>query len=284
MSGNIKWIVLVVVLIVLGILVSQAAYVVKEYQVGIVLQLGKPVGDVRKPGLHFKMPFVQTALLFDTRIMDYTTESSEILTIDKKTMVVDNYTKWRIINPLEFYRTVRTLAGAQARLDDIVYSQLRVSLGRFTLTEIVSSDRQQIMADVTDRSSELLKEYGIEVLDVRIKRTDLPAENEMAIFKRMQAERVRQAKQYRSEGQEEADKIKSQADKERAILLAEAERKAAILRGEGDAESTRIYAESLQKAPEFYSFMRSLEAYLKSFENNSRFILTPDSKFFKHMK
>ena len=284
MSVNIKLLIAAAIAVLLLIAASMCAFVVQQHQVAIVLQLGKPVGDVRQPGLHFKLPFVQEALLFDTRIKDYTTETAEILTIDKKTLVVDNYTKWRIIDPLEFYRKVRTDQGAQARLEDIVYSQLRVALGRFTLPEIVSSDRQHIMESVTNRSSELLKEYGIEVVDVRIKRTDLPPENERAIFGRMQAERQRQAKQYRSEGEEEAAKIKSQADKERVLILAEAERQTSVLRGEGDAEATRIYAEAVQKSPEFYSFKRSLEAYMKSFQNNSKLVFTPDAPFFKYLR
>jgi len=275
----------VLILAVMGLIaLVQSVYTVDETEIAIVLQLGKPVGEPKQPGIHFKKPFVQNVLFFDHRVLEYDAAPAELLTKDKKTMIVDNYTKWRIVDPLQFYRTVRTLAAAQARLDDVVYSQIRERLGRYTLTEIVSEERAQIMTEVTTKASTLISEFGIEVVDVRIKRTDLPAENERAIFGRMRAERERQAKQYRSEGQEEASKIRSLAERERTIILAEAERKAAALRGLGEAEATRIFAEALEQSPEFYSFKRSLEAYEKSFEDNTSMVLTPKSEFFRYMR
>ena len=265
--------------------VTQTFYTVHQTQQALVLQLGKPVSDkAMEPGLHFKLPFVQNVIFFEHRLLEYDAKPAEILTSDKKTLVVDNYSKWRITDPLKFYRTVRTISGAQARLDDIIYSQMRVSLGRHTLTEIVSVHRGAIMERVTERSNELIREYGIEVVDVRIKRTDLPPENERAIYGRMRAERERQAKQYRSEGEEEAAKIKSSAERDRTVLLAEAEREAQVLRGRGDAQATAIYAEALNQSPEFYSFQRSLEAYQKSFRGNSRVVLTPESRFLRYMR
>lgn len=283
MSSN-KSITLLVVLVVLFVGVSQSVYTVDQTETGIVLQLGKPVGGIKRPGLHFKMPFVQNVIFFDSRVLEYDARPEEILTSDKKTMLVDNYTKWRIVDPLQFYRTLRTVNNAQSRLDDIIYSQLRVALGRYTLVEVVAGKRSQIMDEVTQRSSELIGEYGIQVIDVRIKRTDLPPENERAIFGRMRAERERQAKQYRSEGQEESAKVKSAADRERALILAEAERKAQILRGEGDAEATRIFAGALKQSPDFYSFKRSLEAYEKSFKDKTRIIMTPKSDFMRFLR
>jgi membrane protease subunit HflC len=275
----------VLILAVMGLIaLVQSVYTVDETEIAIVLQLGKPVGEPKQPGIHFKKPFVQNVLYFDHRVLEYDAAPAELLTKDKKTMIVDNYTKWRIVDPLQFYRTVRTLASAQARLDDVVYSQIRERLGRYTLTEIVSEERAQIMTEVTTKASTLISEFGIEVVDVRIKRTDLPAENERAIFGRMRAERERQAKQYRSEGQEEASKIRSLAERERTIILAEAERKAAALRGLGEAEATRIFAEALEQSPEFYAFKRSLEAYEKSFEDNTSMVLTPKSEFFRYMR
>ena len=275
----------VLILAVLGLIaLFQSVYTVDETEIAIVLQLGKPVDEPKKPGIHFKKPFVQNVISFDHRVLEYDAQPAEILTKDKKNMIVDNYTKWRIVDPLKFYRTVRTFAGAQARLDDIVYSQIRESLGRFSLTEVVSKERAEIMDEVTNKASKLISEYGIEVVDVRIKRTDLPPENERAIFGRMRAERERQAKQYRSEGQEEASKIRSAAERERTIILAEAERQSSVLRGEGEAEATGIYAEALNQSPDFYSFKRSLEAYEKSFEDNTSVVLTPNSDFFKHMR
>ncbi len=274
--------IIVLFLVLVGVL--QSFYTVFQTEKAIVLQLGKPVGDPVGPGLHFKLPFMQNVIFFDSRILEYDAEPAEILTSDKKTLVVDNYSKWRIVNPLQFYRTVRTIPGAQARLDDIIYSQLRVTLGRHTLTEIVSSKREFIMQQVTKNSSKVISEYGIEVVDVRIKRTDLPTENERAIYGRMRAERERQAKQYRSEGQEESTKIRSDADRQRTVILAEAKRKAEELRGAGDAQATAVYAKALEQSPEFYAFKRSLDAYEQSFEQNTKTVLTPDNPFLKYMR
>ncbi|MBU1003554.1 MAG: protease modulator HflC [Proteobacteria bacterium] len=266
------------------VLLTQCLYTVDQTEKAIVLQLGKPVGGVMLPGLHVKKPFVQNVLFFDSRVLEYDARPEEILTKDKKNMIVDNFTKYRIVDPLQYYLTVRNERGALARLDDIVYAQLRVALGGYTLIEVVAEKRGQIMQEVSARASELVKDYGIEIVDVRIKRTDLPAENERAIFGRMRAERERQAKQYRSEGQEESAKIKSNADKDRALILADAERESAMLQGQGDGQATAIYAQALNQAPDFYAFKRSMEAYEKSLKNNTRVILTPKSEFFRYMR
>ncbi|EPR35148.1 HflC protein [Alkalidesulfovibrio alkalitolerans DSM 16529] len=281
---NKKPMLIIVALAALFILGQQCLFVVDQTERAIVLQLGRPLDGVREPGLHFKLPFVQNAVLFDIRVLDYDTKPSEVITRDKKTMVVDNYVKWRIVEPLQFYRTVRTIPRAEARMDDIVYSEMREALGRFSLIEIVAMNRAEIMQQVTASSKLLLEELGVEILDVRIKGTDLPAENERAIFGRMRAEREREAKQYRSEGMEEAAKIKAATDRERSIILAEAERQGEILRGEGDADATRIYAETLSRNPDFYEFNRSLEAYRQSMKSNARIILTPESPFLKYMR
>ena len=278
-----------VILAVIGflglIVLVQSVFTVDQTERAIVLELGKPVGDAPLgPGLHFKLPFVQNVIFFDSRILNYDAEPAEILTKDKKNMVVDNYTKWRITDPLQFYRTVRSIPRAQARLDDIIYSEIRVALGNYTLIEIVSGKRGEITTEVTTKSNALVREYGIEVMDVRIKRTDLPAENARAIFGRMRAERERQAKQYRSEGQEESSKITALADRERSILLADARRQASVLRGAGEAEAISLWADALGRDPEFFAFQRSLEAYEKSLKENSRLVLTPDSPFFKYMR
>jgi len=279
-----KTIPLLVIIVALFIALSQSVFTVDQTEIAVVLQLGKPVTGVRDPGLHFKTPFVQNVMFFDSRVLEYDANPAEILTKDKKNMLVDNYTKWRIKDPLQFFRTVRTINGAQARLDDIIYAELRVALGQYTLIEVVNQKRTEIMAQVTEKSSELIREYGIDVIDVRIKRTDLPPENERAIFGRMRAERERTAKQYRSEGKEESVKIKSGANKEQVLILADAEKKSAILHGQGDAEATRIYAQALERSPEFYAFKRSLEAYEKSLKENTRLIITPESEFFRYMR
>jgi membrane protease subunit HflC len=277
-------IIIAAVIILAAFVLTSAAFTVDQTQQAIVIQLGRPVTGKLGPGLHFKLPLIQTVVFFDARILDFDAKPEEITTTDKKYMNVDSYTKWRITDPLTFYTKVRTTQGARARLDDIVRSQLRVALGRYTLIEVVSHKRQEIMDAVTERSRELLQSYGIDVLDVRIKRTDLPAENARSIYGRMKAERERQAKQYRSEGQEASAKIKANADKERAIILADARKQSEIIRGEGDAQATKVYADALGQSPDFYEFTRSLDAYRRGFEKNTRFILTPKSPFLKHLR
>ncbi len=275
---------LVIALAAVFILAQQCLYRVDQTERAIVLQLGRPLDGVRQPGLHAKLPFIQNVIFFDSRILDYDSKPSEVITRDKKALVVNNYTKWRIVEPLHFYRTVRSIPRAQARLDDIVYSEMRQALGQYNLIDIVAEKRSEIMHQVSEASNRLVHEFGIEVLDVRIKGTDLPPENERAIFGRMRAERERQAKQYRSEGMEESAKIKAATDRERTVLLADAEREGEILRGDGDAEATRIYAAALSPAQDFYEFQRSLEAYRKGLRASSRLILTPESQFLKHMR
>ena len=270
----------IVALIILG---SQCIFVVDQRQKALILQLGKPIEKVLLPGLHFKAPFIQNVVYFDARILDYEARKADTLTSDKKTIVLDNYARWRIVNPLLFYQSVRNTAGAQSRLVDIIYSQLRAQVGRYTMTEVISTKRSEIMKIVTQRSSEQTKAYGIEVVDVRIKRTDLPPQNQEAIFGRMQTERARQAKQYRSEGQEEALQIRSTADRERTIILAEAQRKALTLQGEGAAQAVAIFAQSLAHAPEFYEFQKSLEIYKNGMKDNTRLIIPLNSPLFKYM-
>ncbi len=263
------------VAVILGLfLVSQSAFTVHESEKALVLQLGEPLPEVYGPGLHFKLPLIQKVILFDARVLDYTASSREAYTVDKKTIVLDNFARWRISDPLQFYRTMRSIQGAQARLDDVVYSQLRALVGAYTLTQVVSSDRATIMEKVTQNASEIMRPYGVEVLDVRIKRADLPEANQRAIFDRMRAERERQAKQYRSEGDEEATRIRSDADRQKALILAEAARDAQIVRGEGDARAAAVFADAYGKSPEFYSYQRWLETLRKGLEKNSSLILS----------
>lgn len=269
-----KAVTLIVLAVAVVFLASQSLFVVHQTERALVFQLGNPVDRVFGPGLHVKLPFIQNVIPFNARILDYDARSAEALTSDKKAIVLDNYARWRIVDPLQFYRSLRTIRDAQARLDDVVYSQLRAQVGRHTLTEVVSSKRSSIMTDVTRRASEIMKEYGVEVVDVRIKRTDLPAENQRAIFGRMRAERERQAKQYRSEGVEEATKLRSGADRERAVLMAEANRRSSVIRGEGDAEAARIFAQAFSQSPEFYAFQRGLEALKKGLQGSTKMVIT----------
>ncbi len=273
------------IIVVLLVLFSGSLFFqVDQTQTAIVLQLGKPVGGVRTAGIHMKMPIVQTVKTYDARYLSYDAAAREVITRDKKNLKVDNYALWRIADPLKFYQTVRDEIGAQSRIDDISYSQVREQLGKYDLIDIVATKRKSIMEDVTRRTAEAAREYGIEVVDVRIKRADLPPSNEKAVYARMQAERTRQAQLYRAEGEEAAREIRSQADKERAVILAEAYREAEDLRGQGDAEATRIYAEAFGKDPEFYAFTRSLDVYAKAFKDKDVLVLSPEGDLFRYLK
>ena len=261
-----------------------ALFTVPQWMQAMVVQLGEPVRVVQEPGLYWKIPFIQQVTYFDRRLLDYDAASKDILTIDKQQLSVDNYSRWRIADPLQFYRTVRDERGAQSRLDDIVYSDLRETLGRHTLRDIVSDKRDQLMADVTARSAEKAKVYGIEIVDVRIKRADLPEKNEQTVFGRMRSERERQAKKFRAEGDEEARKIRSESDKQVQILLADATQQAQVIRGEGDANATRIFAEAYGRDPDFYAFQRTLEAYRSALASGTTVILSPKSEFFRFLE
>ncbi len=275
---------LVTVIVLLFALGASPLFIVDITQTAIVVQLGAPVRNITDPGLKFKVPFIQEVTYFDKRLLDYDSLAQDVITQDKKTLLIDNFAKWRITDPLKVYQAFQTQRGALRRLDDIIYSELRVEVGRHDLSEIVSKTRSEIMAVVTQRANEKAKAYGIEIEDVRIKRADLPEQNEKAVFARMQAERERQAKQYRAEGAEEAQKIRSDAEKDREILLAEAYKTSEELRGEGDAKAFKIYATAYRQDPRFFEFVRSMEAYKKTFSENSTVIMSPDSEFFKFLK
>jgi len=259
-------------------------YTVPQWEQAIVVQLGEPVRTVQEPGLYFKLPLVQNVLSFDKRLLAYDAAPKEILTKDKQQLVVDNFSRWRIRDPLQFYRTVRNEAGAQSRLDDVIYSIVRENLGRHTLREIMNEKRTEVMAEVTKESDDKAREYGIEVTDVRIKRADLPEKNELNVFNRMRTERERLAKKFRAEGDEEARKIRSESDKEVQILTAEARKQAEITRGQGDAQAVKIFADAYGRDPEFYQLVRTLEAYRNSITEGTTLILSPNSEFFRYLK
>jgi len=260
------------------------AYTVPQWQQAIVVQLGEPVRTVQEPGLYFKLPLIQNVLYFDKRLLAYDASPREVLTKDKQQLVVDNFSRWRIRDPLQFYRSVRNEAGGQSRLDDVIYSIVRESLGRHTLREIMNEKRTEVMAEVTKESDAKARDYGIEVTDVRIKRADLPEKNELNVFNRMRTERERLAKKFRAEGDEEARKIRSEAEKEVQILMAEARKQSEILRGQGDAQAVKIFADAYGRNPEFYQLVRTLEAYRLSITEGTTLILSPDSEFFRYLK
>ncbi len=269
------------ILIVIGLAASM--FTVDEKEQAIITQLGKYERTISEPGLNFRIPFLQSVHKFEDRILEYDADAAPIITSDKKHLVIDNYARWKIIDPLKLYQTVRDVSGAQARLDDIVFSEIREELARHTLTEIVSVNREAIMEKVHKQCDTKAREYGVEVIDVRIKRADLPSEVAHSVYARMKAERQRIAKKYRSEGEEEAVKIRATTDKEKTIMLAESYRLAEKLKGEGDGEAIKIYAEAFEKDPEFYAFVRTLEAYEKSLRQDTTIIMPSDSEFFRYL-
>ena len=264
----------------------RTVFTVDETQFAIVTQFGKPVRTITAAGLKLKWPW-QSLLSFEKRLMVYNPRPSEFLTRDKKNIVVDSYVAWRVADPNRFLQTVNDLTGAEMRLHDTVWAAAAAALGNTDLSALVSVRPeevkvQDVMRQVADRSrARALEQYGIEIIDVRMKRLNLPAQNRESVFARMRAERERIAKQYRAEGEAEALKIRAEADKEKARIISEAYREAEKVRGDGDAQSTRIYAEAYSRDPKFYKLVRTLEAYKKVIDPNTTAILSSDSELLK---
>lgn len=274
---------ILLVLVVLAVLVIQAAFIVKPSDQGIVLQFGKPVRIVQEPGLYFKYPFVQDFIPLENRVLAVDAKPEEYLTLDKKRLMVDTISRWKIVKPLLFYQTVKNLNGAGARLNDVIVGRLRQEIAGRNFKEFIREERENIMAQVTGGVAEAAKGFGIEVIDVRIRRVDLPEEVQASVFARMKAERERMAKRYRGQGDEQAREIRANAHREKEILLAEAYRTAEILRGAGDAEAVRIYAEAYNQDPEFFSFVRHLEVYKKVFSADTTLLMRPNSEILKYV-
>ena len=261
------------------VILSSSMFTVHMTQNAVVLELSKPKEIITEPGLYFKIPFLQKVRYFSKQLLDNDSNPTEVITKDKKNLLVDNFTMFKIVDPLKFLETVRGERGARARLDDIIYSELRVEIGTHDLHDVVTETRNSIMAKVTKEANIKAAEYGIEVVEVRIKRTDLPPEVANSIFNRMRTERERIAMEYRSEGKEEATKIRAETDKEKTILVAEAYKEEQVVRGEGDALATKIYADAFNKDQKFYTFMRSMEAYKKSLKTDTTLLMSEDSDF-----
>ena len=273
-------------MMILGFLIAfiglTTVFIVDETEQVVILQFGKPVRTITQPGINFKVPFpIQEKIVFDDRLLEYDSPPEEILSQDKKTLIVDNYIRWKIVDPLQFLKTVQAIPTALSRMDDIVYSELRQELGTHDMVEIITENREQLMEEVTQASNESTMEYGISVVDVRIRRVDLPAENEESIFARMDAERKRQANKYRSEGEEEAQKIRAATDRDKTIILADAYKEAERLRGEGAAKAVNVYARSYSADPKFYEFVRTLDAYKKVVDDKTTLVLPSNSRLFK---
>ena len=274
------------VAIVIGallILLFSSAYIVYQPEQAIVLQFGEPIRVVNEAGLKFKVPFVQNVVFYDSRLLNLDPPAQEVVLNDKKRLDVESFTRYRIINPLQFYQTVRTEEQARSKLAEIVNSSLRKVLGRVTLAELLSQQRTQIMADISAIVKKDAEAIGVSVADVRIRRADLPREVMQAINDRMKTERQRDAKEFRAKGQQQAQNIRATADKEATIIVAEAEKNAQITRGEGDKQAVELWNRIVGQDVEFYDFYRSLDAYRKSLSNEeTSLVLSPDSDFFKY--
>jgi len=275
--------ILLAVLAVVVIIGSQSVFYVHERQRAIVLQLGQAREDTpRMPGLNFKLPFIQNVLFFEDRLLVFDIAKTETLTADLKVFEIDNYVCWQIIDPMLFFRSLRTERAAERRLEEIVFSQLRAAIGSKELLQVVYSHRAAIMASVLESSQNQAYKYGVNIVDIRIKRADLP--NRPAIYARMIAERQRMANMYRYEGESEFLRIRSEAERDRDIILAEANRESIILRGNADAAAIRIFAEALTVDPAFYDFSKSLEVYRRAFRENSRVVFSGEDPLFKYLK
>ena len=275
--------ILVVLLIALVFLLSQALFIVDERQQVIILQFGEPIRTITEPGLAFKTPFIQNLTYFDKRVLSSDATPQEYLTTDKKRLVVDHVTRWRIINPLEFFKAVRTESSARARLDEFVFSGLREELALVPFKDVISSQRETITERVLESTATKALALGIEVVDVRVKRADLPEEVERSVFDRMDAERQRESSLFRAEGEEQANIIRAQADRQSTVISAEGYQEAQSIRGEGEAEAIRIYAAALEQDPEFYAFSRRLEAYAGVLKNGDSLVVPSDSEFFRYV-
>mgnify|MGYP005728603857 FL=1 len=274
--------IIALILPVLALVGLSSIFIVDETEQVVILQLGKPVRTITDPGFNAKLPFpFQEKIVFDDRLLEYDSPPEEILSKDKKSLIVDNYVRWKIIDPLQFLKTVQAIPTAKSRMDDIVYSELRRELGTHDMVEIITENREDIMDVVTKASNEATLSYGISVIDVRIRRVDLPSENEESIYARMEAERKRQANKFRSEGSEEAQKIRAATDRDKTIILADAYKEAEKIRGEGDAKAVQVYARSYSSDPKFYEFVRTLDAYKKVVDDKTTLVLPSDSKLFK---
>ena len=259
-------------------------FTMNERQQGLVLQFGEPKRVIKESGLHFKIPLIQNVVRYDRRILEYNLPVEEVIAVDKKRMLVDSFARFQITDPLEFYKTVGNEVNVRNRLNSNVISSLRRVVGRVTLDELLSAERSNIMDRIKIEVNDEAKRFGIEVVDVRIRRADLPEANSQAIFERMISERVREAKEFRAKGAEEAQRIRAEADKEKTVILAEATRKSEILKGEGESSSIDIYSEAFKRDPEFYSFYRSMQAYDKVLgEDGTTMILSPDSEFLQYL-
>jgi membrane protease subunit HflC len=274
--------VIAVLLIVVGVLAWTSLFVVDQTEQALVLQLGEVRRVISEPGLQVKRPFIENVIYYDKRVLDFEPPHEEVIVADQKRLVADTYTRYRIKEPLLFYQTVGTEEGVRGRLSALVTGSLRRVLGNVTLNDVLSNKRAAIMRQIRDEVGAEAKGFGIEVVDVRLRRADLPEENSQAIYARMQSEREQQARQYRGEGAEAAQNVRANAERERTVILAEAQRDAQRVRGDGDAQAVKIYGDAFGQDKEFFSFYRSLQAYREGLNGrDTSFVLSPEGNFFR---
>lgn len=276
--------VLGVLVLVAGFVAFTSLFVVPQVQQAIVLQFGAPIEAVKDPGLKVKLPW-QNVVYYDKRVLDLDPPKQQVILSDQKRLDVDSYARFKIIDPLLFFQTVKDEMGARSRLSPIINSSLRRVLGNETLLSILSDQRISIMASIRQQANDDARPLGMELVEVRIRRADYPEETSLNIYNRMKSERERESKEFRAQGQEEAQKIRADADKQRVVIVAEAQKQSEILRGQGDGEAIRIYAEAFGQDPEFFAFYRSMQAYRKAMTGgDTTMVLSPDSDFFKYFK
>jgi len=283
MKSGLSGVVALVVLLLLIIVGYSSIFTVQQTEQALVVRLGAPVGaPITDPGLHFKAPFIDTVIRIDNRILDLENPSQEIIASDQKRLVVDAFARYRIKDALRFYQSVGSISAANLQLTALLNAALRRVLGEVTFIQVVRDEREELMGRIRDQLDKQTGAYGIQVVDVRIRRADLPDQNSQAVYQRMQTERQREAAEFRAQGGQKAQEIKSKADREATVIVADANSQADKTRGEGDGERNRIFAEAYSKDPQFFAFYRAMSAYETSLKNNdTRFVLRPDSEFFR---
>ncbi len=274
--------ILIPFVVVLAVVAYQSVFVVQEINQAIVLQFGDPKKIITKPGLNFKIPFIQNVVYLDRRVLNLDNPPEEVIAADQKRLIVDAFARFKIVDPLKFYISVGNEMVARSRLATIINSRIRSVLGTQQLATLLSVDRAKHMATIQNDVNTEAKNFGITIVDVRIKRADLPQANSEAIYKRMQTEREREAKEFRAQGAEMAAKITSTADKEVTVILANANKQSEIMKGEGDGKRNEIFANAFGQDPDFFSFYRAMQSYEKALMGgDTSLILSPDSDFFK---
>jgi membrane protease subunit HflC len=274
---------IVVALLIAAVIIGYGSlFTVYQTRQALVVRLGEPRKIVTEPGLNYKWPLIESVIHIDKRILDLENPAQEVIASDQKRLVVDAFARYKIVDPLKFYQSVGSVEGANSRLSTLLNSALRRVLGESTLTQVVRDQREQLMARVRDQLDNEAQAFGISVVDVRIRRADLPEQNSQAVYQRMQTERQREAAEFRAQGSQRAQEIRAKADRDVTVLLADAQSTGEKTRGEGDAERNRIYAEAFNQDRDFFAFYRSMQAYEAGLRSNdTRMLLKPDSEFFR---